>query len=302
MADFRRDQAAGLRQLLTPRPLRVITFASGAPGAGKTTVIANVATILAHQGQEVLVVDENEPSHLGAFFGFRATGDLLQVINRQRELEAVIFSPSPGVSILPAGAAAQQLGHLSENQRCALQDGLQQLVPDVILVDANPERQQGFSPWGLAASEVVMVVSASGEAITEAYAFIKKISLAFSRRRFRILVNRARKQKEGAQIFENLKTVAAQHGVAHLEYGGALPFDASVKQVGQLSLPIAATLPEAPVSRALRKFSGDLLHWEISGNEGSSGVEQFIEHLLHCCGQAPARMRRIAPGVFSHAS
>ncbi|MDR2165862.1 MAG: AAA family ATPase [Zoogloeaceae bacterium] len=283
MADFRCDQAAGLRRLIAPRVLRVVTFASGTAGAGKTTIVANVAVALARQGQEVLIVDENDPAHQGAFFGLRATGDLLQVINRQRDLEAVMFSPMPGLSILPAGQAARQLGRLSTRQRQAMQEGLHALAPDVILIDADPEYGQRVSPWELASSEVVMVVSASGAAITEAYARIKKISLAFSRRCFRILVNRARQPEEGRRIFDNLQKVAAQRGIARLEYGGALPLDTRVKQVGQLFLPIVETLPEASFSDALKTFASHLLHWPAPDCENVRGVEQFIEQLLHFC-------------------
>jgi flagellar biosynthesis protein FlhG len=288
VADFRCDQAAGLRRLLTPRALRVVSFASGAAGVGKTTVVANTAVALARQGLEVLVVDENAPSDLGAFFGLKATGDLLQVINRQRELESVLFSPLPGLSILPAGEAAQQLGRLSERQKKGLRESLHALVPDVILIDATLARDQGFSPWGLAAGEVVMVVSASGEAITEAYALIKKISLAFSRRRFRILVNRVRQPEEGRRIFANLKTVAAKSGVAHLEYSGVVPLDTALEQVGRLVAPVVDLLPDAPAARALSAFASALPHWPGIEGEPAGGVEQFLEHLLNFVGRQKA--------------
>ncbi|MDR2678487.1 MAG: AAA family ATPase [Zoogloeaceae bacterium] len=288
MADFRCDQAAGLRRLLTPRALRVVSFASGAAGVGKTTVVANTAVVLARQGLEVLVVDENAPSHLGAFFGLKATGDLLQVINRQRKLESVLFSPLPGLSVLPAGEAARQLGHLSERQKKGLRESLHALVPDVILIDATLARDQGFSPWGLAASDVVMVVSASGEAITESYALIKKISLAFSRRHFRILVNRVRQPEDGLRIFANLKSVAAKSGVAHLEYGGVVPLDPALEQVGRLVAPVVELLPDAPAARALRGFASILPHWPKIEGEDTRGVEQFLEQLLNFVGQQEA--------------
>lgn len=43
----------------------------------------------------------------------------------------------------------------------------------------------GFSPFGLAAHETVVVMSASGASITDAYALIKKVSLGYARRNFR---------------------------------------------------------------------------------------------------------------------
>jgi flagellar biosynthesis protein FlhG len=293
VADFLQDQAAGLRRLFNPQQLKVVSFASGTPGVGKTSVVANVAVALARQGREVLVVDENTgAAHMGAFFGIHPEGDLLQVLNRKRALEQVMFCPLPGVSVLPAGMAARQLGRLSAPQQQAMLEGVNALEKpvDVILVDTSPEHDHGFSPWGLAAGEAVMVVSGSGASITDSYALIKKVSLAFARRHFRILANRVRSPEEGRTIFANLKKVAAQRGIAQLEYGGAVPLDTHLKQLGPLCQPIVATLPDNEAAIALKNFATALLAWPRAGFD-NGGVEQFFQQVLHCCHTSPAVLR-----------
>ncbi|MDR0735710.1 MAG: AAA family ATPase [Zoogloeaceae bacterium] len=283
MADFCIDQAAGLRRLFAQRQLHVVTFASGVSGVGKTTLIANVAVALAQQGENVLIVDENSGArHMGGFFGVSPAGDLLQVINRQRMLEEVLFSPAPGVQVLPAGHAARQITRLSSAQQEAMLEGINALAEptDVILVDSSPGHAHGFSPWGLAAGGAVMVVSGSGASITDAYALIKKVSLALDRRHFRILANRVKSAREGQIIFNNLKSVASERGVAHLDYGGSIPADASLKQLGQLCQPIVEVLPESPSALALKAFANHMLAWPEAEYE-HGGVEHFVEHLLH---------------------
>ncbi|MDR1349309.1 MAG: AAA family ATPase [Zoogloeaceae bacterium] len=289
MADFCVDQAAGLRRLFTQRQLRVVTFASGASGVGKTTLVANVAVALARQGEEVLIVDENSGArHMGSFFGVQPAGDLLQAVNRQLTLEDVLFSPAPGVRVLPAGRAARQLTRLSPAQQQAMLEGVNALAEpiDVILVDSSPDHAHGFSPWGLAAGEAVMVVSGSGASITDAYALIKKVSLALHRRHFRILANRVKSARDGQIIFNNLKKVAGERGVACLDYGGAIPADASLKQLGQLCQPIVEALPESPSALALKAFATHMLAWPEAEYE-HGGVEHFVERLLHSS-HAPA--------------
>lgn len=283
MADFCHDQAAGLRRLFGRNQLRVITFASGSSGVGKTSIVANVAVALARQGKEVLVVDENlGPHDVGAFFGLHPQGDLLQVLNRQRSLSHVLFSPVPGVSVLPAGRAARQLGSLTPMQQHAMVEGVNSLEHpvDVILVDTCNDHLHGFSPWGLAAGETIMVVSGSGSSITDSYALIKKVSLAFARRHFRILVNRVRSVDEGLVIHNNLRKVAAQRGIAQLDYGGAVPLDDALRQVGLLCQPIVATLPDSPAAVSLRDFAAEMLSWPNAEYE-QGGVEQFVQQLLH---------------------
>ncbi|MDR0672554.1 MAG: AAA family ATPase [Zoogloeaceae bacterium] len=290
MADFHVDQAAGLRRLFTQQQLHVVTFASGASGVGKTAVIANVAVALARQGENVLIVDENGGArHMGGFFGVLPAGDLLQVVNRQLALKDVLFSPAPGVQVLPAGRAARQIARLSSAQQEAMLEGINALAEpiDVILVDSSPDHAHGFSPWGLAAGEAVMVVSGSGASITDAYALIKKVSLALDRRHFRILANRVKNAREGQIIFNNLKNVASERGVARLDYGGAIPADARLKQLEALHQPIVEVLPESPSALALKTFAHHMLAWPEAEYE-HGGVEHFVERLLYSARAANA--------------
>jgi len=279
VADFSLDQASGLRRLFASRQLRVMTFASATAGIGKTTLVANVAVELARQGQEVLVVDENEAHNLAAFFNTPQRGDLAEVLRQRLSLEDALFSPFPGVRILPAGRVAWRLARLSPTEQDALQSGIQALSRpvDVLLIDSSPEHAEGLSPWGLA-GEVVMVLSGARDSITDAYALIRKISV--TRRHFRILVNRVRNVSGGQVIFGNLKKVAAERGVARLEYGGAIPFDNTLKQLGQLNQPIVDAMPENPAALALREFASRLYDWPNAEYE-CGGVEQFVAQLLH---------------------
>ncbi|MCL2020967.1 MAG: AAA family ATPase [Betaproteobacteria bacterium] len=288
MADFSHDQAAGLRRLFASRQLRVATFASATAGIGKTTLVANVAVELARQGQEVLVVDENGGNNLGVFFNMSAGGELTQVLRRKLSLEDTLFSPFPGVRILPADKVAERLARLLPAEQEALRSGMQALSRpvDVLLIDSSPNHAEGLSPWGLT-GEVVLVMSGARDSITDAYAMIRKISAA--RRHFRILVNRVKNANGGQIIFGNLKKLAAERGIARLEYGGAIPFDNTLKQLGQLCQPIVNALPDNPAAAALRGFAGHLYDWPDAEYE-RGGVEQFVAQLLHSASTATPRV------------
>jgi flagellar biosynthesis protein FlhG len=196
--EFRGDQAAGLRRLLGRPSLRIVTFAAGSIGVGKSVAVANLAASLARQGREVLVVDENTEDGIAAYYGVFARYDLQQVIDREKSRSEVILSVAPGIRVLPAARVVKQLARLSDAEQRILLDCLTEIRPpaDVVLVDASLDHPLGFSPLGLAAHETVIVVSPNSAAITEAYALIKKVSLGYARRTFRILVNKARAARE----------------------------------------------------------------------------------------------------------
>ncbi len=71
VAEFRGDQAAGLRRLFGREQPRIVTFAAGSIGVGKSIAVANLAASLARQGKEVLVLDENTRDNIAAYYGFR---------------------------------------------------------------------------------------------------------------------------------------------------------------------------------------------------------------------------------------
>ena len=184
MANLYADQASGLRRMFAREKLRVVAFAAGSAGVGKSTLVANIAACLARQGKNVLVFDEGTKGGVAACFGGEIRHDLLHVIENGGALSDVLISVYPGVRVLSVAAAVRRLGKLGDIQRNALIQNFSALEdpPDVILVDASLDHPLGFSPFGLAAHQAVIVMSPTPASITEAYALIKKVSLGYSRR------------------------------------------------------------------------------------------------------------------------
>ncbi|MBS4016638.1 MinD/ParA family ATP-binding protein [Azonexus hydrophilus] len=293
MADFRVDQAAGLRRMLGGSGLQVITFVAGCEGVGRSVTVANLGVALARLGKEVLLIDEHAPGDdIAASFGMQSTYDLLNVVQRELPLTQVLLRPMNGLSILPAAKAARKLGRLSLHQQQTLVDamsGLERAI-DVILVDASMAHPSGFSPFGLVSQETVVVLSGSSASITEAYALIKKVSQAFSRRHFRILVNKVRSQADARSIYENIAQVATQRGVAVLDYAGAVPLDESLKLASQLCRPVLFQAPDSPSATAFRDLAADIQYWQQAQGE-QGGVQHFLQQLLHLS-------QRITPNVL----
>jgi flagellar biosynthesis protein FlhG len=283
VADFRVDQAAGLRRLMGGGQLQVATFVAGCEGVGRSVAVANLGVALARLGKEVLIIDEHASrDDIAARFGMLSRFDLLNVVQRELSLTQVLLQPMSGLRILPAANAVRKLGRLSLGQQQTLLDamsGLERPV-DVILVDASMAHPAGFSPFGLAAQDAVVVLSGSSASITEAYSLIKKVSHAFSRKQFRILVNKVRSHADARSIYENIAQVAAQRGVARLDYAGAIPLDEALRQSAHLCRSVLLQAPDSAAACAFRDVASDMLYWQ-RGERDSGGVEQFMQQLLH---------------------
>jgi flagellar biosynthesis protein FlhG len=310
VADFCHDQATGLRRLFSGRRSKMLTFAAGTAGVGKTTLLANIAVALARQGQDVLVVDENAGQNLSAFFDQYPACALWEAFNQQRPLSDALFSPAPGVRVLAAAGQVGEIAPLESEINRGFAADIHELVAsaDTLLIDSAAMRAKpreddiAYSPWAQAA-EIVMVVSGAPVAITGAYTLIRQmglsteISMPNTRRNFHILVNRVKSITEGRLIFGNLKKLATEQGVARLAFGGAVLFDQTLRQLGQIGQPIVDALPEHPTAQALKNIADHL-----EGNAGShtrrgkpiypdGEIEQFVAHLLH---SAPIATPRFA--------
>ena len=186
-----------------------------------------------------------------------------------------------GLSILPAARAVHKLGRLSLKQQQILLDAMsdQARPVDVILVDASMSHPTGFSPFGLASRETVVVLSGSSASITEAYSLIKKVSQLYSRRHFRILVNKVRQPEDARSIYENIAQVARQRGVASLDFAGAIPYDDALKMAGQMARPVLLQAPDSTAALAFRDLAADIQYWQQT--PGGDGVQHFMQQLLH---------------------
>jgi flagellar biosynthesis protein FlhG len=162
-------------------------------------------------------------------------------------------------------------------------------VPDVILVDAAHDHPLGCSPFALASPDTVVVLSASGPAITAAYALIKRVSQSYGRRHFRVLVNKVRSAEEAQRVYSNLAKVAAQRGIATLGFAGYVPLDDAMSHSSRCLRPVVTAYPDAMSSLAFRGLAADMLYWPA--DEEPWGLEQFMRQLIHLS-------QRITPNVI----
>ncbi|MDR1162301.1 MAG: AAA family ATPase [Candidatus Accumulibacter sp.] len=282
MPSFDGDQAAGLRRLLDREQLRVITFAAGSPGVGKSVLIANLAVLIARLGKRVLILDENSRRNMASCFGFHTRGDLQNVVDSEKSLSEILLSVAANIRVLPIARSMKKLRKFTHEQQSAFLSCISRLeaFADIVLIDASPDHDLGFSPVGLAAHETVVVISKTGASITDAYSLIKKVSLGYSLRNFRILVNKVSGLEEAATIYRNLEHVTRARAIAELNFSGYVPLDAHFQQAARFGQTIAEMFPEATATHNCREIAEEMLNWPVYAN-GCDRLEKFGQQLLH---------------------
>ncbi|HEU4683499.1 MAG TPA: MinD/ParA family protein, partial [Nitrospira sp.] len=185
-------------------PVQVISVTSGKGGVGKTNVVANLGLALAREGKRVVVLDADLGlGNLDVLLGLLPQRTIEQVLNGTSRLTDILLEGPDGIKILPAGSGLPQLTSLSDAQILLLQDEIERLARsyDVLLIDTAAGITSNATFFASAAHEIIVVVSPEPTSLTDAYALVKVLSRRHRERRFKVLVNMVKHQREASQVF-----------------------------------------------------------------------------------------------------
>ena len=93
------DQAEGLRRLVARHTTRIVAVVGSAPEAGQTSVALNLASALAHHGQDVVLADES--GHAAPALGVPLRGDIHDVLAGRVAPESIRVSTRDNVALVP---------------------------------------------------------------------------------------------------------------------------------------------------------------------------------------------------------
>ena len=253
------DQAEGLRRLLAHSGARVIAVTGGPDGVGCTTVVVNLAAALAQQGKDVLVIDEcvGNRSVSAMLGGLRGAGDLSAVVRGEMTLDDAAARHALGFSVL--AASRENCESHTLQQFNALLGG----STDIVLIDAQLDEQGHLSSFARQAHDVMIVTRVSAQAITDAYACMKRLHYAHAIAQFRVLTNHVQSVNDAHKTFANLAGVAGRYLTVALGDAGCVAADARIARAQELSRCVVDAFPSTPAARDLRQLAAELQYWPM---------------------------------------
>lgn len=276
------DQAEGLRRLLLPPSMRVVTVLGARNGLGATSVVVNLAAALARAGREVLVLDENlTHDNVANTLALKPRYDLMNAVRGDKSWHEVMLQATSGVHVLPVARAMQALSVLGEAERERLLECLNAATQgmNVVLVDAAADGQSVCASLS-GDTPLLLVLNPTASGITESYALLKQMAAHNGRQAFDIVVNKARNEEEARAVFNNMAQVAQRHLQVRLAYLGNIPQDEKLKRSTQLCRPIMEVFPDAPASRALGELARNLMLLPAVESDGSNALTLVMQRML----------------------
>ena len=145
---------------VVPSPFRVLAFANGKGGVGKTTVTANLAGLFGQAGYRVLVVELDPQGNLARDYGlpvanYESIKDVIDANGEQHAVALMLKSPSappplytevrPNVDLIAGGGGLERIyKYYAANSKESLAEAIQREIIglgrsyDLILIDAPP--------------------------------------------------------------------------------------------------------------------------------------------------------------------
>jgi flagellar biosynthesis protein FlhG len=253
------DQAEGLRRMLARSGSRVIAVTGGSLGAGCTTTVVNLAAALAQQGKDVLVIDEclGEKSVSAMLGGVRGAGNFAAVMRGEMTLDDAAARHALGISVLAASRLSRE-GHTAAEFGVVLRGSA-----DVVLIDAQLDPQGHLSALAQQAHDVMIVTRMAAQAITDAYACMKRLHYGHAIAQFRVLVNYVQSVNDAHIAFANLAGVAGRYLAVALEDAGCIAADARMARALELSRCVVDAFPSTPAARDFRHLAAELQYWPM---------------------------------------
>lgn len=276
------DQAEGLRRMRARKPIKVIAIASGKGGVGKTNVAVNLAVALAQQGAKPLLFDADLGlGNVDVLLGLSPRYNLSHVISGEKSMEEVLITGPWNIRILPAASGVAQMANLDTQSQANLIQAIGDLSLDMdyLLIDLPAGIAGDVLTFSQAAQEVLVVLSNEPASITDAYALIKVLSRNHGVRRFKVLPNMVRDQREGDALFQRIAKVADGYLDVTLEQIGCIPLDPALRAAVRSQKAVVEMYPDAPVSRALQDLAMAVERWPHAYN-ASGHMAFFMERLL----------------------
>ncbi len=245
------------------QPPKVLAVSSGKGGVGKTSLVANLAYELGSQGFKVLIFDADIGlNNIDILLGLASPYHIGHVLSGEKKLEEVIIQGPKKVDVLPASNGWQELTTLDNEKKMVLMDKLDQISfkYDFIIFDTGAGISSNVTYFCSAAHEIILVATTEPTSHTDVYALMKVLFQNHHQKRFRLIVNSVKSEREAKEVFQRLSNVVDRF-LTHvsIDYLGFVPYDPNVSRAVRQQKAILELYPHSTICKGLQKLCAKLI-------------------------------------------
>jgi flagellar biosynthesis protein FlhG len=261
---------------------RVISITSGKGGVGKTSIVANLGYAFDKLGKRVLILDADMGlGNLDVLLGLAPKYNLSHVIMGEKTIEQILIDGPGNMKILPASSGIQELTQLTRDQKIQVLTQLDPLIDsvDILLIDTAAGISQNVMDFNATAQEIVVVVSPEPTSITDAYALMKVLSLKYSEKVCKLLVNMTTRPEEGREVYRQLHLVTDRFLDISIDYLGCIFHDPKVTKGVKNQRIVSELYPDSHAGKCFKDLARKISNTPPV-NHPKGGSNLFWRHLV----------------------
>jgi flagellar biosynthesis protein FlhG len=258
------------------KTVRTIAIASGKGGVGKTNITANLAIGLSKLNKKVMVFDADLGlSNIDVVLNLVTKYNIKHLFKGEKKLKDLIVGGPFGIKVLPASSGIQELTELDEFQRLRLIEEFEAYddAVDYLLIDTSSGISSNVAFFCMAAQEIIIVTSAEPTAMTDAYALMKVLFTKYQEKKFKVLINNVKNEKEATEVFRRLSIAAEKFLSISLDYLGYVPYDALLQKAVRQQKALIEIFPQSEAAKSIMEIAQKITD---ENNNHIKGTLQFF--------------------------
>ncbi len=240
---------------------QAIAITSGKGGVGKTNISANLALALRRRGERVALFDGDLAlANAHIVLGCKAKRTMADAFSSDTPLKDIMADGPEGLKLVAGGSGLSELMGLSVENRHRIISSFRDMSDeiDTLVVDTAAGIEANVVDFVEASDRVIVVVVGEPTAFVDAYAAVKVLHQETGRLNFDVVVNRARDEAHGADVFRRFRDITDKFLSANLHHIGTVPQDPRLVQAVTRRVPLLLSAPDSPAARAIDRIAGVL--------------------------------------------
>ncbi len=268
--------------LLANKRAKIITITSGKGGVGKSSISVNLGLALIKAGKKVLLFEADLGlANINVLMGVIPKYNLYHLIRDQKQLKDIILHTPEGLDIIPGASGYSSLADMSNRDREQIIGEFESLDKyDIILIDTGAGISSSVVSFTLPADEIIVVTTPEPTSITDAYGIIKSIVLINSKKRIKLIVNRASSSLEGRKVAERLVSICDQFLNYKIISHSFIFNDENVGKAVRSQKPFFILYPKGKASSCLNIITAKMLGQSVEDSQVGSSVGGVFRKLF----------------------
>lgn len=243
------------------RKRKIIAVTSGKGGVGKSSIVSNMAYLLAAMGKTTYIFDADlSLGNIDVMLGLVPKSNIRDLIEGGKHITDIVAEGPHGIRVIPATSGVYQFSSLSMEEKQILLSSFRDLPDyDFLIVDTSAGLSSNVVYFNGISEDIFLVITPDPASITDSYAVIKALRSKTGQKNFNIIANLVKDETEGQEIFRKITSVTDRFLDVYLNLYGCIPADKNIGLATKRQKLWAEHFPQTSGTRALTRICDKLI-------------------------------------------